>query len=156
LNFDPTNPDRITDPAKRVLVKAEALAIGRGSSQITPEDLLLALARCDRHVGRVVLEGFSIELDKLQDELAVLAPQGQAGECPPTAVAFSLETLRALEYAKQEAAALDHGYIGTEHLVLGLLRDGTSKAGQFLRERSASSEGARVILHWVLHGDEGS
>lgn len=122
----------------------------RGASQIGPEDLLLALARRDRGVGRAVLEDFSIELDKLQSELSVLAPQHERGASWPSALGFSPQALHVLAWAKEEAAALDHRYLGTEHLVLGLLRDTTSTAGTFLRERSASSERARIIIRSIL------
>ena len=156
LKFDPANPDRLTDRARSVLAEAEAVAMARNSSDIAPEDLLLALARRDRGVGLRVLEGMSIELDKLQDEVAALVPHRERGMSWPSALGFSPEALHVLAWAKEEAAGLDHGYLGTEHLVLGLLRDEKSKAGSFLRDRSASSERAREVLRSVLSGNTGS
>jgi len=156
LKFDPANPDRLTERAKGVLAESEAAAMHRGASAIAPEDLLLALARRDRGVGRRILERFSIQLDKLQSELTTLAPHHETGPSRPAALGFSPEALHVLAWAKEEAAALDHRYLGTEHLVLGLLRDPTSKAATFLRDRSASSERAREILHSILYGDAAS
>jgi ATP-dependent Clp protease ATP-binding subunit ClpC len=152
LKFNSANTDR----AKSVFAEAEAVAMRRAASDIAPEDLLLALARCDRGVGRLILEGFSIKLDALQDELASLAPRHEIPESQHVALGFSPEAQHVLAWAKEEAAALKHGYLGTEHVVLGLLRDATSNAGMFLRERSASSERAREILCSILYGDENS
>jgi ATP-dependent Clp protease ATP-binding subunit ClpC len=154
LKFDSANPDSLTDRAKRVFVEAEAVAMRRGAHQIAPEDLLLALARCDRGVGRGVLEGSGIELDKLQEELAGLAPQNEVRSIRPAALGFSPEALHVLGWAKEEAAALDHNYLGTEHLVLGLLREPASKAASFLNERSASCERAREIVRSILCVDD--
>jgi ATP-dependent Clp protease ATP-binding subunit ClpC len=156
LKIDPANPDRLTDRAKSVFVRAEAVAMGRGADEIAPEDLLLALARCDRGVGRTILEGFAIELDKLQEELKPLAPRAGIEPFRPVALGFSPAALRVLAWAKEEAAALNHMYLGTEHLVLGLLCDETSSAGAFLRARSASSERARQMVRSLLHPNEGS
>jgi ATP-dependent Clp protease ATP-binding subunit ClpC len=156
LQFDTANPDHLTDRAKAVLVEAERVAMARNSSDIAPEDLLLALARRDRGVGRCILEEMSIDLQKLQDELSLLAPHRERGVSWRAALGFSPEALHVLAWAKEEAAALNHRYLGTEHLVLGLLRDEKSKAGSFLRERSASSERAREILCAILYRDEGS
>ena len=156
MKFDPANPDCLTDRAKSVLAEAEAVAMARNSSDIAPEDLLLALARRDRGVGRCVLEEMSIHLDKLQDELALLTSSRERGTCWPSALGFSPESLHVLAWAKEEAAALAHRYLGTEHLVLGLLRDEKSKAGPFLRDQSASSERAREALRKILGGEAGS
>lgn len=152
MKFDPANPDLLTGRAKRVFVEAEAIAMRRGSSQIAPEDLPLALARCDRGVGRVVLESFSIEADQLREALPALAPRHEVGACRPAPLGFSPDALHVVAWAKEEAAALGHRYLGTEHLVLGLLRDETSEAGAYLRDRSASVERAREILRSILGG----
>lgn len=149
MKFDPANPERIGDATRRVLEGAEKAAIARGSSTISPEDLLLALARGDRKLGRALLEGFSIDLDQLEPELACLAPQ-HAEPSPPAAAEFSPDTLRVLARAKEEAAALEQNYLVTEHLVLALLGDATSRAGSFLRERGASIDQAREILRTFL------
>ena len=126
--------------------------MARNSRDIAPEDLLLGLARSDRGVGRCMLETFSINLDGLKDELSLLAPHHERGVAWPSALGFSPEALHVLAWAKEEAASFDHRYLGTEHLVLGLLRDEKSKAGTFLRERSASSERARDALRSILMG----
>ncbi len=156
MKLDPANPDRLTDRAKGVFVEAEAVAMARNCRNIAPEDLLLALARRDRGVGRCVLESLSINLEGLQGELAALAPHHERGVSWPAALGFSPEALHVFAWAKEEAASLDHRYLGTEHLVLGLLRDEMSKAGTFLRDRSASSERAREALRAILGGDTGS
>lgn len=127
----------------------------RNSSDIAPEDLLLALARRDRGVGRCVFEGMSIDLETLQEQLALLAPHRERGRSWPSALGFSPEALHVLAWAKEEAAALGHRYLGTEHLALGLLRDEKSKAGSFLRDRSASIERAREVLRSILVGETG-
>ena len=153
MKIDSANPDRLTDRAKSVFIEAEAVAMARNSSEIAPEDLLLALARRHRGVGRRVLEGMSIELDKLQGELAALLPRRERGISWPSALGFSPDALHVLAWAKEEAAALDHRYLGTEHLVLGLLRDEKSKAGSLIRDLSASSGRAREVLRSVLGGE---
>lgn len=150
MKFDPANPDRISDRVRRTFDQAEALAMARNSSDIAPEDKLLALARGERGLGHCMLEGMSIELDKLQDELAVLVPHCRRDATCAAELGFSPDALRVLALAKAEAAALGHHYLATEHLILGLLRDEKSQAGSFLREHSATIGRAREILLAIL------
>jgi ATP-dependent Clp protease ATP-binding subunit ClpC len=153
LKFAPDNPDRLTDRAKRVFRAAEAIAMARNACDIAPYDLLLAIAECDRGVGRFMLEELSIDLVELKGESS---QKNEESGNTWAALGFSPETLHVFAWAKEEARLLGHNYIGTEHLVLGLLRDEQSKAGTFLRDRSASSERARDTLREILGRCTGS
>jgi len=122
----------------------------RNANEIEPEDVLLALARGQLGVGRRILEALSVHLEQMQDELARLVPHRPRGLGWKSALAFSAEALHALAWAKEEAASLGHNYLGTEHIVLGILRDPNSRAAKFLREQHATIESARDAVRTIL------
>ncbi|MCH7546881.1 MAG: hypothetical protein IID30_10830 [Planctomycetes bacterium] len=124
---------------------AEKNALNRHANNITPEDILVALAQCDRGVGRSILENVGIDLVQITDQITQLAPH-VATDSQWVALGFDSVALHALAWAKEEARALNHNYHGTEHLVLGLLRDKDSPASSFLRKNGASLENVRDAL----------
>ena len=142
-----STPDRFTDRAKSVLALSEQIAQGCHSDEITPEHLLLALTRCDRGVGRLVLEECGIDLAQLENQISVLTPNVAPNQTQPK---HGPPVLQIYAWAKEEAATLGHNYHGSEHLVLGLLRDSESPSSAFLRSQGASLEGARNALQLVL------
>jgi ATP-dependent Clp protease ATP-binding subunit ClpC len=131
--------ERYTDNARRVIFLARYEVSERGSSSIEPEHLLLGLFREDK----ALIAGFlpanvSTEMIRQQVEACLTK-----GDWIPTAVEIPLSRMskRVLEYAKEESENLKHGQVGTEHLLLGLLRfqsssfrDKESIAERILRE----------------------
>ena len=129
--------ERYTDNARRVIFFARYEVSELGSSSIEPEHLLLGLFREDR----ALIEGFlpanvSTEMVRQKVEASLTK-----GERIPTAVDIPLSPMseRVLEYAQEESKTLKHGQIGTEHLLLGLLR-----------HQSSSFQGRESIAERIL------
>jgi ATP-dependent Clp protease ATP-binding subunit ClpC len=134
--------ERFTDRARRVVVQAQEEAKARGHDYIGSEHLLLALTH--ESIGGVAaktLESLGIGLDTVRqrvEEVVERGSQASSGHIP-----FTPEAKKALESSLREAVQLGHKYIGTEHLLLGLIRGGDSVAGRVLAELGADLDGAR-------------
>lgn len=131
---------RFTVRAQRVVFNAQAEAAGRGQSAVTAEHLLLGLVNEDS-VAAKVLAALGVEADALRDPLA----EALAGGGAPTGAELHLDAgaRRAVDCAYEEARALNSEYIGTEHLLMGVLR-GESRAAQVLIELGATLERVRA------------
>jgi ATP-dependent Clp protease ATP-binding subunit ClpC len=127
-----------TDRALNALSAARDQAAARRHRQVTPEHVLLALA-IDPGLGRVTLEHLGVDL---QQDLAGV--EALVSVAPPAAPedhwSFSPEVEQLLAEAKAESAGFGHRYVGTEHLVLGLLRCGPCPAGDYLRANGVTVE----------------
>lgn len=123
---------RFTDRARKVvgrLARDEALQMEH--LYIGTEHFLLGLAQEKGSVAWQVLMALGIPLEKLRDEVMRLvqpsAPKGTMGQLP-----FTPRAKKVLELACEEAVSLRHGYVGTEHLLLGLVKEGEGVAAQVL------------------------
>jgi len=132
-----------TDRALTVLAVAGKEAAARHQQLVTAEHVLLALANVERGPGRVCLECLGIDLQQHAACIAALVDQtpSQTSTDHP---AFSPIVERLLAEARAESQELGHNYVGTEHLVLGLLRCGTCPAGAYLREHGVTIENLRA------------
>ncbi len=122
--------ERFTDRARRVLVLAQEEARLLGHPYIGTEHLLLALIHERQGVAARALESMGIELDAARekvDETANIA-RGAAIGSPP----FTTRAKKVLELSLREALRLNHNYIGTEHLLLGLVEEGEGHGAQVL------------------------
>src|SRR5256712_3495666 len=126
--------EKFTEKAKRILFLARYEASQQGSKVIGTEHLLLGLLKEGEEITRELFSRSNISIDLLQAELE---SKGPTREKISTSVEIpcSEETKRVLAYAEEEAERLLHPYIGTEHLLLGLLRVEDSAAGRLLTER---------------------
>ena len=126
--------ERYTEPARRVLFFARYEASQFGTPAIAPEHLLLGLVRDGKGLSGKLLALSDLKLASLRDEiqarLTVGDPLATSHEIP-----FGAPAKRVMQYAAEEADALLHNYIGTEHLLLGILREETSAAAQVLGGR---------------------
>jgi ATP-dependent Clp protease ATP-binding subunit ClpC len=141
--------ERFTTRAQRSVFFARYEASALGTMQVTAEELLLGILREDKFVAaRVGLES----LAAIREELEQLAPP--KGERVPTSVdmAVSHETRRALEFATEEADALQHKMIDTPHLVLGLLRVEDCLAATLLRKHGLEYDSYRTSVHEAIEG----
>jgi ATP-dependent Clp protease ATP-binding subunit ClpC len=136
-----SNPDRFTDRAVGVFGRAEHHAIKCGFDAVSTEGLLLALLAGERGPGLLVLQRLGVSLSNLHTELIALERSSSPEVVAGTKVPFLAVT--ALAFAKEEAVALRHDYVGTEHLVLGLLRLQDSPAARVLRNHGVSLEAFR-------------
>jgi ATP-dependent Clp protease ATP-binding subunit ClpC len=141
--------ERYTESARRALFFARYEVSQLGASAIETEHVLLGLIRASpRLVGRIL--GLSeVSLLGLRKELERHSVVGQ--KTPESVeVPFSAETERVLRFAAEEADRLTHCYIGTEHLLLGLLREDTSVAGSILTRQGLRADDVRETLVTLL------
>ena len=113
--------ERFTDLARRAVVLAQESCRDLRHAQIGPEHLLLGAISCEGGIAHSVFADLGVSPDQLKTLLIELAPPGIRS--PEGHLPFSTDAKKALESALREALALGHNYIGTEHIVLGLLRD---------------------------------
>lgn len=142
--------ERYTERARRVLFFARYEATEFGSSSIEPEHLLLGLIREGKGLTSRLFAVASISLDAVRQALKGRMPRG---EKIPTSIEmpFSASVKRILQYAVEEADGLGHSYIGTEHLLLGVLRDKQSLAGSVLLDLGLQADAVRTHLVAVLN-----
>ena len=126
--------EKFTEKAKRILFMARYEASQQGSKVIGTEHLLLGLLKEGEEATRELFSRSNISIELLQAELESKGPTREKVSTS-VEIPFSEETKRVLAYAEEEAERLLHPYIGTEHLLLGLLRVEDSTAGRLLAER---------------------
>ena len=122
--------DRFTDGARKVVVVAQDEARKLGHSSIGSEHILLALALEEDGVAFDSLSKYQITSTKILEAIDSLKDRGNTefnGHIP-----FSPRAKKVLELSLREALTLAHSYIGTEHLLLGILRESNSTAAQIL------------------------
>lgn len=141
----------LTWRAQWVLHTAARHAQERAAGQAEAGDLIYGLARTDEGVGRTLLANLGLRLDDL------VAP-GEAPlettQRPPAPVPMPLaeEAEAVLRLAREEAARVGHRYLGTEHLVLGLLRNRDSAVGRLLQGRGVTLRQARREMARIIEG----
>lgn len=138
--------ERYTEKARRVIFFARYEASLFGSSTIEPEHLLLGIAREDRSLLKHFVEGAGVTAETLREEIrahVVVAEKIHTSVELP----LSAETKRALACAHEESNNLQHSHIGTEHLLLGLLREPESLAAQILLKHGVELERVRESLY---------
>lgn len=122
--------ERFTDLARRAVVLAQESCRDLRHAQIGPEHLLLGAISCEGGIAHSVFVDLGVSPDQLKTLLTEIAPPGVRS--PEGHLPFSTDAKKALESALREALALGHNYIGTEHIVLGLLRDERSSVKAIL------------------------
>lgn len=119
--------ERFTDAAREVLVLAQEEALLLQSGIIDTEHILLGLVRQAGAAG-AILGGFDVSLSAVRDKVVETSTVSGAAEVPP----FSPRAKKVLELSLREAIQLDHSNIGTEHLLLALIREGEGNGAQIL------------------------
>jgi ATP-dependent Clp protease ATP-binding subunit ClpC len=146
--------ERFTDRARRVVVFAQDEARGLNHNWIGTEHLLLAVIREGHGVGAKALESMQISLDAARQQVESIIGRGQNpvgdGHIP-----FTPRAKKVLELSLREALELGHDYIGTEHILLGLIREGDGVAAQVLVKMGADLNRVRQQVIQVLHGHQG-
>ena len=124
---------RFTERAKRVVIMAKEEATRMNHPQVGTEHILLGLVRVGSGVALAVIEKMGIDIRKIRSEIEKKAKTGSPtlilGEMP-----LSPQAKRVLELSLEEAAALGHNYVGTEHIFLGLIREKEGIAAQVLEQ----------------------
>lgn len=143
--------ERFTERARRVLQLAQEEAKRLGHDYLGTEHVLLALIREGEGVAAEVLNSLGLSLEAIRIEVEKQVPGGGSmltiGEVP-----FTPHSKKVLELAVEEARALHHNYIGTEHLLLGLIREGESVASKVLTALGINLDQVRDRIIKVLGG----
>jgi len=140
--------DRFNDRAKRTLALAQDEAVRFNHNYIGPEHLLLGLVREGEGVAARVLNSLGIELSKTRQAVEQVIGRGDS-TTSPSEITLTPRTKKVIELAIDEARKLGHNDIGTEHLLLGLVRD-ESVACQILRDQGAPLEKIRLsVIAWL-------
>lgn len=140
----------LTDRAKVALAVAYQFAWEQRSMTIEPEHILRALGSIDRGTGRMVLEELRVDLFRLLPQIVELLPR-LASEHPHETPQLREHGITFFNDVRAAANELNHGYVGTEHLVLGLLCQ-ESPASTFLRDRGITYKSAIDGVRQLLGG----
>ena len=145
--------ERFTDRARRVVVLAQEEARMLDHNYIGTEHILLGLIGEGEGVAAKALESLGISLEAVRQEVEEIIGRGQ--QAPPGHIAFTPRAKKVLELALREAQQLGHNYVGTEHILLGLIREGEGVAAQVLVKLGADLERVRQQVIQLLHGHQG-
>jgi ATP-dependent Clp protease ATP-binding subunit ClpA len=139
--------ERFTGRARHVVVLSQEEARRLDHNYIGTEHLLLGLLGEPDSIGGQVLAGFGFTLDGVREEVAAKIGRGkkaQSGHIP-----FTPRAKKVLELSLREALAIKHNYIGTEHILLGLIREGAGVAAQIMSEHAALPAIRAAVLEAV-------
>jgi phage shock protein PspC (stress-responsive transcriptional regulator) len=142
--------ERFTDRARRVVVLAQEEARLLNHNYIGTEHILLGLIHEGEGVAANALESLGISLEAVRAE--VEGTIGRGTEPPDAHIPFTPRAKKVLELSLREAMTLGHNYIGTEHILLGLIREGEGVAAQVLIKLGADLERVRQQVIQVLSG----
>jgi ATP-dependent Clp protease ATP-binding subunit ClpC len=145
--------ERFTDRARRVVVLAQEEARMLNHNYIGSEHILLGLIREGEGVAAKALESLGISQAAVRQQVEEITGQGQ--QAPSGHIPFTPRAKKVLELALREALQLGHNYIGTEHILLGLIREGEGVAAQVLVKLGADLNRVRQQVIQLLHGDQG-
>ena len=144
--------ERFTDRARRVVVLAQEEARGLNHNYIGTEHILLALVGEGEGIAAQALNRFGMTLAGTRDE--VVARVSRGSHPPKGKIPFTPRAKKTLELSLREALALHHNYIGTEHILLGVVREGEGVAAQVLAERAGDLAAVRQAVLDVLPAAE--
>ena len=145
--------EKFTDKARRVVVLAQEEAKLLNHNYIGTEHILLGLIHEGEGVAAKALEALGINLDAVRDQVQEIIGQGQ--QAPSGHIPFTPRAKKVLELSLREALQLGHSYIGTEHLLLGLIREGEGVAAQVLTRLGADTNRVRQQVIQLLSGFQG-
>lgn len=145
--------ERFTDRARRVVVLAQEEARLLNHNYIGTEHILLGLIHEGEGVASKALEGLGISLESVREQVQEIIGQGQ--QAPSGHIPFTPRAKKVLELSLREALQLGHNYIGTEHILLGLIREGEGVAAQVLVKLGADLGSVRQQVLQLISGYQG-
>jgi ATP-dependent Clp protease ATP-binding subunit ClpC len=143
--------ERFTEPARQVGVLAQDEARLLGHGFVGTEHLLLGLLREEAGVAARVLASLEVTLDEVRSRVSEIVAGGEAGATTGQ-IPFTPRAKNVLELALREALGLGHNYIGTEHVLLGLVREQDGVAARILVDLGADAEKVRGEVLGALSG----
>ena len=145
--------ERFTDRARRVVVLAQEEARLLNHNYIGTEHILLGLIHEGEGVAARALESMGISLESVRSQVVEII--GQGAQAPSGHIPFTPRAKKVLELSLREALQLGHNYIGTEHILLGLIREGEGVAAQVLQKLGAELHKVRQTVIQLLSGTQG-
>ena len=145
--------ERFTDRARRVVVLAQEEARLLNHNYIGTEHILLGLIHEGEGVAAKALESLGISLEAVRSQVEEII--GQGGSSPSGHIPFTPRAKKVLELSLREALQLGHNYIGTEHILLGLIREGEGVAAQVLVKLGRRPVRVRQQVIQLLSGYSG-
>jgi ATP-dependent Clp protease ATP-binding subunit ClpC len=145
--------ERFTDRARRVVVLAQEEARLLNHNYIGTEHILLGLIHEGEGVAARALESMGISLESVRSQVVEII--GQGAQAPTGHIPFTPRAKKVLELSLREALQLGHNYIGTEHILLGLIREGEGVAAQVLQKLGAELHKVRQTVIQLLSGSQG-
>ena len=145
--------ERFTGRAREVVVFAQDEARLLKHNYIGTEHILLGLLREEEGLAARVLEGLDIALDEVRAAVAQVV--GQGDEVATGQIPFTPRAKKVLELSLKEALSLGHNYIGTEHILLGLVRENEGVAARLLLDFGVDAEKVRHAVIRMLGGKKG-
>ncbi|MBM7601719.1 ATP-dependent Clp protease ATP-binding subunit ClpC [Virgibacillus halotolerans] len=142
---------RFTERAQKVLALSQEEAVRLGHSNIGTEHILLGLVREGDGIAAKALESLGLEVPKIQEEVEKLIG---AGKQPMQSIHYTPRAKKVVELSQDEARKLGHSYVGTEHILLGLIREGEGVAARVLNNLGVSLNKARQQVLQLLGSNE--
>ena len=133
---------RFTERAQKVLIIAQQEAAALGFNYVGTEHLLLGLVKEGKGIAAQVLRGMGVDSDKVIEKIEELTGRGDQSAVGQM-IYLTPRTKRVLELSVLEARRMNHNYVGTEHLLLGLIREGEGVAAKVLRDLNVDLGKAR-------------
>ena len=140
--------ERFTDRARRVIVLAQEEARVLGHDHIGSAHLLLGLAAEEQGIAARALVELGVDLETARREVAEVV--GRSDATPSGHIPFTPRSKRVLESSLREALDLGHRHIGTEHILLGIVREHEGGASEVLAKIAVSPEAVRAEVHSLL------
>jgi len=145
--------ERFTDRARRVVVLAQEEARLLNHNYIGTEHILLGLLHEGEGVAAKALESLGLHLEAVRQQVGEIIGRGQ--QAPSGHIPFTPRAKKVLELSLRESLQLGHDYIGTEHILLGLIREGEGVAAQVLVRLGANLNRVRQQVIHLLEGGQG-
>jgi ATP-dependent Clp protease ATP-binding subunit ClpC len=143
---------RFTERAQKVLALAQEEASRLGHNGVGTEHILLGLVREGGGIAAKALMSLDLSSEKIQKEVEKIIGRGQGGT---SVMAYTPRAKKVIELSIDEARKLGHNYVGTEHILLGLIREGEGVAARVLANLGVSLNKARQQVLQLLGGDGG-
>jgi hypothetical protein len=144
---DPVKFSRFTDRSRRAVIAARQEAIRRHNDRVLPEHLVLGMLHEQEGVAARAIAALGVSLEAARTALGAALPAAMPDEPTPGHIPFDSRAMKALALTLREALALGHNYIGTEHILLGVLEEEENAGGGALADLGITKERA---LAWVV------
>ncbi|MGH7590907.1 MAG: Clp protease N-terminal domain-containing protein, partial [Gemmatimonadales bacterium] len=150
---DAMNGYNFTDRVRKVLQMAREEAARLHHEYVGTEHILLGLIREGEGVAAAVLQNLNVDLEEIQQKIEETVKKGKAAAATGPDLPYTSRAKKVLELAMTEARELNHSYVGTEHLLLGLLREEKGIAAQVLTDAGVNLEQSRAETLRLLGSD---